>query len=42
MPKIIKGKKYFLVDVIFDNDFIYDVYEDEQGNRIKIVSGFIR
>lgn len=42
MPKKINGKIYFLVDVIFDNDFIYDFYEDEQGHRIKIVSGFIR
>lgn len=42
MPKIIKGKKYSLVDVIFDNDFIYDIYEDEQGNRIKLVSDIRR
>ena len=38
MSKIIKGKKYILVDVIYDDDFVYDIYEDEQGNRIKIIS----
>ena len=37
MSKIINGKKYMLVDVIYDEDFIYDVYEDEQGHRIKVV-----
>ena len=36
MSKIINGKKYMLVDVIFDEDLIYDIYEDEEGNRIKI------
>lgn len=40
MSKIINGKRYMLVDVVFDDDFIYDIYEDEQGNRIKLVSGF--
>ena len=39
MSKRINGKIYYLVDVVFDNDFIYDIYEDEQGNRIKLVSG---
>lgn len=42
MSKIINGKKYMLVDVIFDEDFIYDIYEDEQGNRVKICSDYIR
>lgn len=42
MSKIIKGKKYMLVDVIFDNDLIYDIYEDEEGNRIKVISGYIQ
>ena len=42
MSKIINGKKYMLVDVNFDNDFIYDIYEDEQGNKIKIISGYIK
>lgn len=42
MSKIIKGKKYMLVDVTFDNDFIYDIYEDEEGHRIKLISGYRR
>ncbi len=42
MSKIINGKKYMLVDVTFDRDFIYDIYEDEKGNRIKIISGCMR
>lgn len=42
MSKIIKGKRYMLVDVIFDNDLIYDIYEDEEGNRIKVISGYIQ
>lgn len=27
------------VDVIFDDDLIYDIYEDKYGNRIAIPSG---
>ena len=42
MPKIINGKKYMLVDVIFDDEFIYDIYEDEKGHRIKLISGYIK
>ena len=42
MSKIINGKRYMLVDVVFDDDFIYDIYEDEQGNRIKLVSDIRR
>lgn len=42
MSKIINGKRYMLIDVVFDDDFIYDIYEDEQGNRIKLVSGIRR
>ena len=42
MSKVINGKRYMLVDVIFDDDFIYDIYEDEQGNKIKIVSDYRR
>jgi len=36
MSKIIKGKRYMLVDVICIDDIIYDIYEDEEGNRIKV------
>lgn len=39
MSKKINGKVYYLVDVIYDDDLIYDVYEDKYGNRIKLVSG---
>ena len=39
MSKIINGKKYYLVDIIERNGFLYDVYEDEQGNRKYICYG---
>lgn len=42
MSKMINGKRYMLVDVVFDNDLIYDIYEDEKGNQIKIISGYIQ
>ena len=42
MRKVINGKRYMLVDVIFDEDFIYDIYEDEKGNRVKVVSDYRR
>lgn len=42
MSKIINGKKYMLVDVIFDDELIYDIYEDEQGNQVKVVSGYVK
>ena len=35
MSKIINGKVYFLVDIDIDEYFIYEIYEDEQGHRIK-------
>lgn len=41
MSKIIKGKKYMLVDVIVEDDFIYEIYEDRKGHRIKICSGYV-
>jgi len=41
MSKIIKGKKYILVDVVVINDLIYDIYEDEHGHRIRVCSGFL-
>lgn len=40
MSKKINGKIYYLVDVEFDDDLIYDIYEDEQGHRIKVPSGY--
>lgn len=39
MSKIINGKKYMLVDVVEIKGFLYDVYEDEQGNRKYICYG---
>ena len=31
-----------LVDVVVIGDLIYDIYEDEQGNRIKLYSDYVR
>lgn len=42
MSKVINGKKYMLVDVVIIGDLIYDIYEDEQGNRIKLYSDYVR
>lgn len=41
MPIIYKNKKYLLVDVIYDDEYIYDILEDENGNRIKVISGYL-
>ena len=35
MSKIINGRIYYLVDIIYDDCFIYEVYEDEQGHKFK-------
>ncbi len=35
MPITIKGKVYFLVDVVYDSDFVYEIYEDENGKRYR-------
>lgn len=35
MPIRIKGKVYFLVDITYDETFIYEIYEDENGRRYK-------
>lgn len=42
MSKIINGKKYMLVDVLVIGDLIYDIYEDENGNRIKLYCDYVR
>ena len=42
MSKVINGKKYMLVDVVVIGDLIYDIYEDEEGHRIKLISGYIK
>ena len=31
MSKKINGEIWYWVDTIYDNDFVYDVYENEQG-----------
>lgn len=36
MAKKINGKLYFWVDTIFDEDMIYDIYEDSYGNQVAI------
>ena len=36
MSKKIYGEVYYLVDVIYDDDFIYEVYESESGKRVKV------
>ena len=41
MSVMYKGKPYTLVDVDYDETFIYDVLEDENGNRIRVISGYI-
>ena len=38
MSKKINGKVYFWVDVIYDDEMIYDVYEDRYGNQLVIPS----
>ena len=40
MPRKYKGKNYHWVDTIYDEDFIYDILEDDNGNRIKVISGY--
>lgn len=41
MAKRINGKLYFWVDTIFDDYLIYDIYEDENGKKIKVISGYV-
>lgn len=41
MAKIINGKRYYWVDTIFDDTLIYDIYEDDSGHRVKVISGYI-
>lgn len=36
MAKKINGKVYWWVDTTFDDDMIYDIYEDDMGNKIAI------
>lgn len=41
MAKVINGITFYWVDTQFDDDLIYDIYEDESGNRIKVISGCV-
>lgn len=34
MSKRINGKIYYLVDMTFDDDIIYEIYEDEKGHQV--------
>ena len=36
MAKKINGKIYYLVDMTFDDDIIYEIYEDKYGNQVVI------
>lgn len=42
MPITIKGKIYYLVDVTYDNDFVYEIYEDENGKRYRRKIDYVR
>ena len=42
MPITIKGKVYFLVDVITDGFFVYEIYEDENGKRYRKRIDYVR
>lgn len=35
MSMIYKGRKWYYVDTQSDEDFIYDIYEDDFGNTIR-------
>ena len=39
MSKRINGKVYWLIDVIYDDDMIYDIYENQNGERVIVPSG---
>lgn len=42
MPTIIKGKVYFLVDVICEDGLVYEIYEDENGKRYRKLIDYVR
>ena len=33
MSKTINGETWFYVDTTYDDDFVYDIYENEQGEH---------
>jgi hypothetical protein len=42
MSRIIHGQKYMLIDVVVINGIIYDIYENEQGHKVKIACDYVR
>ena len=40
MARMYHGKLYYWVDTTYDNDFIYDILEDSNGSRIKVIVGY--
>lgn len=41
MSKKINGKTYWYVDTQYDDELIYDIYQDKYGNTIRVVVGYI-
>ena len=41
MSKKINGKTYWYVDTQYDDELIYDIYEDDKGHKVKVVVGYI-
>lgn len=42
MPITIKGKVYFLVDVICKDGLVYEIYEDKNGKRYRKPIDYVR
>ena len=42
MSKKIHGITYMLIDIIVIDEMIYEVYENEQGHKIKIPCDYVR
>lgn len=42
MPITIKGKVYFLVDVICKDGLVYEIYEDKNGKRYRKRIDYVR
>lgn len=42
MPITIKGKVYYLVDVVCKGGLVYEIYEDEYGNRYRKLIDYVR
>lgn len=33
MAKVINGEKWYYVDTVYDDELVYDVYENESGEH---------